>query len=357
MYVSLKLAPETEQLIDETRKVLFSEYRFIAKGTIISKSLDMLDYDQVCWEKYIPRKGKLIASEPNRLNLTMHTDEVLKTMCENYRVTKTEAIHMLLSKAIAKKENHHNKQIKKLRVLSLNVNDFGGTESLEKFKKNRSYEEWDQMDKNEQMKAIFDYVCEKNADIVILQEYDEYSKEGKEFSQWMSEIYSCVPHSQHKRSSITIMFVKRGIQYSLMENPHNRNLRASLISTTMIDMDLCIYGVHIPYDDLKFWDELISFYEQISQRKEILIIGDFNVYKEGTNRKKKYDDLLKKGGADLWLDKGYPNDTSTYGESRLDYAVVSPKLNQVVKDVTISSELLCKRYTDHAALIVDICCP
>ena len=119
--------------------------------------------------------------------------------------------------------------------------------------------------------------------------------------------------------------------------------------------DIIIYGVYVPPSGKSriqtFWNEIETFYKEFSDEKTLLI-GDFNIINE--DNRKRYKNLLHKGCVDVWLEKGYAENTPTCGNTRIDIAIVSPKLVPFVTDITICPSLLYKGITDHAALIVDI---
>ena len=88
-----------------------------------------------------------------------------------------------------------------------------------------------------------------------------------------------------------------------------------------------------------------------------MIIGDLNVYESGTDRYKKLSELNEEGTVDAWVEMGYPPESPTHRNSRIDYAIISPLLRDDLADVTIDPRLQYKGITDHAALIVEISLP
>lgn len=242
-----------------------------------------------------------------------------------------------------------------MKILSLNINNFGGFKCKEKYKKDNKYNEWHALDKTKEATEIFAYVQREKPVITILHEFEINSQIAKEFIQSMSFIgYEIIPTEKHnyKDPSITVMFASKELLYSKLDNPHkDKSLRANAIKTG----DFIIYGIHIPpvYDN-DFWEEIISFYKEHKEDK-LVIIGDYNVYDIGTDQKRKFLELLSLNAKDAWLEKGYSNATKTHVKGRrLDYAVMTPSLFECLIDIRIDHLLLNSENTDHAALIIEI---
>ncbi|MDQ0154124.1 hypothetical protein [Robertmurraya andreesenii] len=245
-----------------------------------------------------------------------------------------------------------------MKILSLNINNFGGLKSKEQYKKENKYSEWGTLDKTSEATEILAYIQQEKPVIVILHEFELNTEITEKFIGCMKEVdYEIVPYEKNnfKNPSITIMFVKKELLYTKLVNPHNsksnKTLRASVIKVA----DCIVYGVHVPptYDN-NFWEELIDFYKE-KQGQKLVIIGDYNVYDLGTEQKKKYLQLLALNAKDAWLEKGYPNSTMTHIKGRrLDYAIMSPSLYECLNSIRIDSYLLNNDKTDHAALIIEI---
>lgn len=242
-----------------------------------------------------------------------------------------------------------------MKILSLNINNFGGFECKEKYKKNNKYEEWSKLDKTNEATEIFAYIQLEKPVIAVLHEFEQNTKIAKEFIQSMNLIgYEIVPIEKHsyKNPSITIMFVRNDLLYSKIDNPHkDKSLRASVIKTG----DFIVYGIHIPpvYDS-GFWKEIIDFYKK-NNAKKLVIIGDYNVYDVGTDQKRNFLELLSLNAKDAWLEKSYSNSTKTHIKGRrLDYAIMTPSLFECLIDIRIDPLLLNNKNTDHAALIIEI---
>lgn len=242
-----------------------------------------------------------------------------------------------------------------MKILSLNINNFGGFECKEEYKNNNKYEEWSKLDKTNEATEIFAYIQIEKPVIAVLHEFELNTKFAKAFIQSMNLIgYEIVPIEKHnyKKPSITIMFVRKELLYSKLDNPHKeKSLRASVIKTG----DFIVYGIHIsPVCDSDFWEEIIDFYKKHKVEK-LVIIGDYNVYDIGTDQKRKFLELLSLNAKDAWLEKGYSNSTMTHIKGRrLDYAIMTPSLFECLIDIRIDPLLLNNKSTDHAALIIEI---
>lgn len=236
-----------------------------------------------------------------------------------------------------------------MKVLSLNVNDFGGMECLQAYSGQHRWAAWRAIDKTPAADAVLAYIQGQAPDVAVLQEVELNTAAVNRFIRQMEDLgygsVPLVPHS-YKHPSVTLLFSK--LPYKPLPNPHQRGLRAGVIRVA----DCIVYGVHVPWGDMAFWDELTEFY-QAHRDERLLMVGDFNVYKEGTAAKEKYRALLSLGARDAWTEKGYPHETPTFHKgTRIDYAILSP----LIKDWDIQTDpaLMNENQTDHAALIVTI---
>lgn len=245
-----------------------------------------------------------------------------------------------------------------LSVLSLNINDFGGINNhLMEYKKSNNLIDWEMwresVDKNRCYIAILRYIRKVNPSILILQEFEvNNSDEPKEFAKQLSKDgYEMISEIPECRASITAVFVKSKYELEVKPNPNTLSARSCAFQVE----DIIIYGTHVPPKDNSrikiFWDEIEAFYKEFSKKKTLLI-GDFNIINE--ENRKRYESLLRTGCVDVWLKKGYADETPTCGDKRIDIAIASPELFPLITDITICPSLLYKGMTDHAALIVDI---
>lgn len=264
-----------------------------------------------------------------------------------------------------------------MRIMSLNINDFGGvTEKLmgQKIvnyqgKECIDWKYWEYyIEKDSKVKEMKEHIREQNPDVVILQEYEcNNSIEPKDFIAWMNrkgyEVYGNIPNY---KISMTLMFSKRKcIRLSI---PH-KTVTANDVAIK-ID-DLIIYGVRIPLNSSQrptvredYWDEILRFCESHLEEK-IILIGDFNTYDNSGNNVNafmKKEELLSKFGVDLWLELGNSYDTPTQkpNMSRLDYVFITKnnvkgtKMSLIPENDGdfIDNEIWA--LSDHRMIVVDI---
>lgn len=249
-----------------------------------------------------------------------------------------------------------------MKILSVNINDFGGLENhLMEYKRTNYYgkeviywEKWSMIDKSRQEEKFCLYIDEKTPDIIILQEFQpNNSKESYDFINWMNgKGYKLIGEVPDFNISMTVIFISEEISYESIQSPHKRSARSSSIKIGKY----IIYGTHVPVEyDKNYWEKLILFYNNWKEEK-IILIGDFNTYAEGTDSKKKFNELINRGAVDVWLEKGNPNTTPTekkYG-GRLDYVIVSPEMYKCVCMMNIDSKTMDENMSDHASLILEI---
>ena len=255
-----------------------------------------------------------------------------------------------------------------MRILSLNVNDFGGNICLQELKsdcatRSEAYRVWDSLDKTREMKAIFEYIVHvKAAQVVILQEFELNTAYAGAFLQKMDSAgYEVVPYGtigNYKRPSITIMLIQKGLPYLQLPNPHRLKTEKTLRANIVRCADFIIYGVHAPYDE-DFWDELMECYDLYTGKKseKMVVIGDMNVnlYAPSNAAKEKFLQLTGVHGAiDAWAAQGKRDNEPTYWKNRIDYALMSPAAYALLADIQIDPSLWKRGMTDHAALIVDV---
>lgn len=124
-------------------------------------------------------------------------------------------------------------------------------------------------------------------------------------------------------------------------------------SIIMRNKELSVIGVHMPYD-LPFWELLNSYYRQHS-KKALVIVGDLNVYDQGTDRKEKLEQLLQAGAIDTWTEskKAFDHPTCNTGR-RIDYALMSAPAYERFGAIQLQDSYRDDGLSDHSALIVDI---
>lgn len=244
-----------------------------------------------------------------------------------------------------------------MKILSINVNDFGGFLSRKEYIENNRWTDWTAIDKTHSALEILSIIQREVPTICSLMEFELNGNQSNEFIKSMNilgyELIPIEPHS-YKSPSITVCFAKKDLLYMKLPNPHyqktNKVLRANVVKIA----DYIIYFVHASSKyDKDFWNEIATFYND-NKDKKVLIIGDLNLYKLGTPQKEEYLKLISNGIKDIWLELGNPNTTSTYIKgARLDYALASPMMFSNIINMRIDSSLMNSKVTDHSALIIE----
>lgn len=233
-----------------------------------------------------------------------------------------------------------------MKIISLNVNDFGGCmEHLEEYKKRYGYQairKWDFLDKKENVQGIFEFIEKTTPEIIVLQEFDINSTEAKLFTAKLEKLgYKLKSEFPSTRPSMTVMFVKN-ISYKEIRTCHiERNLRAYAIEVE----DYIIYGTHVPpkYDNV-FWDEIEDLWS-VYEKHKLVMIGDMNTINFHNN--KRLNQLLLKA-IDVWNAKGNVEKISVAG----DYALISKNID--IEKVEIEKDESLYSYTDHPAVILKL---
>ena len=234
-----------------------------------------------------------------------------------------------------------------MKVLNLNVNDFGGADRhIEEYKKKyggRYLSLWDKINKTKEIEGIEACVDKYLPDIVIFQEYDINSKEAFEFTEDMKRkgYVLKAEKQEYKRPSMTVFFIRDNMidQVEYINVGHSRNGRAYAIRIK----DIVIYGTHIPPKyDADFWSELHSFIRRISSEK-YLLVGDFNTI----NYKNRNEFIaLLNNAVDIWKEKGNENSISMIG----DYVLSSPNMD--INGINITS--FDEGFSDHPGVYVNV---
>jgi len=234
-----------------------------------------------------------------------------------------------------------------MKIISLNVNDFGGYDKhLEKYKIDYGYRAismWDSIDKGRNVQGILDFIDENNPDIIVLQEFDINSNEAMEFTAKMkSKDYELQSEAPSKRPSMTVMFIKKDVCYKEIKTCHlERSLRAYAIEVR----DYIIYGTHVPpkYDKV-FWDEIEKLWF-VYKEKNFVMIGDINTI--NFRNKERLNKLLL-NAIDVWNAKGNEEKISVAG----DYAIISTNIE--IEKIGIDVDKSLCNYTDHPAVILSL---
>ena len=233
-----------------------------------------------------------------------------------------------------------------MKILDLNVNDFGGKKyHLEEYKK-YGLRQWDAIDKTDVIDGILSLIDGFNPDIVIFQEYDINSSDAKLFEKDMLKRGYLLKSEKvrYVRPSMTVFFIKTSIEALYVPTGHELNGRAYAVKIG----DVTVYGTHVPPKGknriIQFWKEMIDFADSIASGK-IIFIGDFNtinVY----NMMELESFLHKTNAIDAWKAKGNTEQISIMG----DYVICSPDIN--LETAKISS---CDTaFSDHPVIYLSI---
>ncbi len=289
---------------------------------------------------------------------------------------------------------------KNLKILSLNVNNFGGSDqkfNLQSILYNYNemgYKIWNEhISKNPQFRNdILKYITESNdfPDIIILQEFRAKSGDGLLFIDKMDTLgYKLIRECNNIMidPSMTIIFVKKTLDAIHIKSIHDKS---SYMRACTIKVDgMYIYGTHAPIrhkdknnKEIKkvYWNEIKNFVVN-TQNEKLLLIGDFNIIDNKVaseeNSKKIHNseffddfknDVEKNGYTiyDLWLEKGVKtakNIIATIGNNdnkkglRVDRVFGNSNVIDNVKSVIIDPRPKKEGFTDHSALVVDITIP
>lgn len=251
-----------------------------------------------------------------------------------------------------------------MRLLSINMNDFGGSqEHLMEHKKYNAWLDrecidwkyWSSIDKSCYFDMFIQYINEKNPDILIINEMIVSPIEEIDFiSKIKEQGFLCFDENiPNGKFSFTMMFY-RNVECALLPSPNvrYRENRSILYSTNGI----YINGTHFPQEsDEKFLRD-VEKYSHDHKDKKLIIMGDLNANDSTRGNKQLVENLISDGYKDVWVQMGNPSDTPTElkYKGRLDYVIASKNVYDLISNMEIDSYTMNSGMTDHAALIVDL---
>ncbi|WP_147331576.1 endonuclease/exonuclease/phosphatase family protein [Dorea formicigenerans] len=254
---------------------------------------------------------------------------------------------------------------KKKRIMSINMNDFGGkNEHLMNHRyfnnRDRKYQiDWKywakQVKKDETWNSLKEYILDKQPDLLVIEEMLISCYESIDFIGELEEIgYSYIEDCLPERGnySLTMIFFRDG-NPKYIHSPGKYRENRSVVCK---EDDLLICGSHFPCEsDEVFLNHMENFVTDYLN-DDFLLVGDLNANDQTRGNKKMINRLLDKGAVDLWVMFGNDENTPTEAQyqGRLDYAIASPSLTKKVKNIEIDPFLMNAGVTDHAAIIVDI---
>lgn len=255
-----------------------------------------------------------------------------------------------------------------MKIISLNVNNFGGLHDKPLLKKYQSgpltdWTSWNTAVDSWRLKyanKICDNVAKivsliKNYDIIFLHEVDTNCPSWFQLHELMKESYNWEPANgfikssyAKGRQSISCVFIKKEFSYKHKTVP---NFSKKQRNVELVVGQISILGIHAPYN-IDYWNSLIN---HVRGKENYLILGDLNVFKPGTDRKAKFDELLQLGLKDLWIEQGEDILTPTANTNcRIDYALSTPSLLLNGIKETIIDSIRQTNNTDHSAISVSI---
>lgn len=256
-----------------------------------------------------------------------------------------------------------------MKIISLNVNQFCGCLDWTKDIKIEL--------RKTKMDKIIEYISEQimsENDICICHEVPSRFNNRELYDKFITTLenkkYIVITpnywNKRHRKPFITCAVVLKESKWKVS----NENFICSwfdsykyenrMIMLENTDSSKKILGVHIPMVSSQpagsvMWDDIKYMYKIDNS---ILVIGDMNVYVDGTIQKRKYNEFIELGACDIWIEKGGKHNRITYKkgeiESRLDYAFASKQVCEKVRSIEILDEPREKEDSDHSALLIEL---
>lgn len=247
-----------------------------------------------------------------------------------------------------------------MEVLSVNFNKFGGVRS------NGKGEIYDSVIAVQAKNMITDFLEIEENNVVFINEINNAEDNFKSFEKLFDEKkyiihkpsnFESFNDSSHPYGCTVAVTKKNSVwekspSIDLIDRKSGELSYANK-SVVLKNGDIILVGVHIPYD-IDYWNEIITYFKA-NLEKRLYIVGDFNVYDEGSNRKLKFDELKKKGAIDVWLNRGGDNGhiTCTTGR-RLDYLLSSGIGYSSIRKMSYLDSVRGSGFTDHSAVFFEI---
>lgn len=251
------------------------------------------------------------------------------------------------------------------KIMSINVNDFGGkSDHLLNHKYFSNYDRKDhidwkywgkKVDKTKTWKGLKEYILEKKPDVLVLEEMLINCYETIDFIGEFEKMgYTYIKEGLPERGnySLTMIFFREG-NPKYMSSPGNCRANRSVVCKFENDL---ICGSHFPPESDATFLKYMGNFVIAHLGEYFLLIGDLNANDPTKGNKQLVEKLLEAGAVDLWVAAGNDENTPTEAQyqGRLDYAIASPSLAKKVVNIEIDPFLMNEGITDHAAVIVDI---
>ncbi len=362
MYISLKFSSQTEKLIEQVHSNFFSEYNFMAKGTVISRAIQIFEESG----KEFPEDLSTHTAEPAvysaRVNLTAHGIDFINTATAKFYTSKAVIIDHVFKSILNKATNTsiaNQNQSEVLRIMSWNVDWFRNS--------THSGEKWEYREKDIDEKAfhqitnILKNFLEKENSVCFLQEIPYYVKVEngpwkkavaweelmKSFPKKEYDIIVAEPDAYVLRQSIAIARKKVECNPKKLDWSNNR-----VVAVGLGDMNLL--GVHMPThfenndDNDKLWRAVNTYANQAKEKREkVIIIGDFNAYIgcDEKHTEQRFKELLK---CTVDLTPGF---ATFKGDTHIDHILTGNV------DILCFTEWLEQdwEYSDHKYIQAEVC--
>ncbi len=243
--------------------------------------------------------------------------------------------------------------------LSINLNKCGGVIQ------NGTGEIYDVGIAEQMKKRIYDFLSRARNNIVLLNEVNNAGSNLKVFEK----LFDTEKYCFHKPSDFetfnekwhpygcTIAIANKNSDWKEAPSIVSINRKSGEAffvnkSVVLTRGDIILLGVHMPmgYGVLDYWDRIIEFFKA-NQDKKLYIVGDLNVFDEGTDRKIKFEELIGSGANDVWLKRGGDNDHVTcVTEKRLDYLLSSKAGYSQIEDMDYLDSFRTDGLTDHSGV-------
>ena len=365
-------------------------------------------YEQV---SYVIKENKLASSTNRTVNTTFRLNQKAYDVLEDYtkmiNCSKISIIRAIIYIYSLPEKQHNNK--KQLKILSININNFGNLEikpvgnkndyNNEKYKQLKKI--WNDNIQNRKSLAerLAKWLIVNQIDVILLNEYDvseyEYDDKKVKVSDCFEKELEAYYHTQKEYSypkdtdgntynygygSICVCFVSKQIKnFKICNAPkaNSQNKEWTYARWVNVELDvnkekIIIIGVHIPYGDndraKTYWKILLNYCNKHINCK-LIILGDFNAY---TNEDIAFNNPSSANANSLEALCSYMMDayrekhpyTPCYSHiennvpRRLDYIFVSRdmlyEINQIEYLHNMNSDYDSDGFTDHSGLLINV---
>ena len=249
-----------------------------------------------------------------------------------------------------------------MKVLSLNCNKFGGKASNGKGKI------YDNLIAEKLIAITKFFLDTDDENVVFFNEINNANDNMKKFEELFDDnvytIHRPTRFDEFNKNNhpygCTIAITKNNLfwekSYSIdLIVSKSKEVSFANKSVILKHKDTILVGIHMPYD-LCYWDELLNYFSA-NINKKIYIIGDLNVYDDGTDRKMKFIELKNKGAIDVWVNKGNEDQHVTCITDkgrRLDYVLTSTIGYMSIKKMSYIDSFRLSELSDHSGIFIEL---